>query len=227
MAIDRVVLLDENTANQIAAGEVVERPASAVKELVENAVDSGATQILVTLEDGGKQSILVTDNGVGMTRSDAILALQRHATSKIKSAADLFAIQTLGFRGEAMPSIASVSRMTIVTKPAEDELGTRLLINGGDIELVEEVATRNGTTIQVEQLFFNTPARMKFLKSTPTEVARVVEIVGQLAVAYPAISFRLRQGTQEVFATPGTGEPLAALAAVWGREIAQIGRAHV
>lgn len=221
MAIDRVVLLDENTANQIAAGEVVERPASAVKELVENAVDSGATQILVTLEDGGKQSILVTDNGVGMTRSDAILALQRHATSKIKSAADLFAIQTLGFRGEAMPSIASVSRMTIVTKPAEDELGTRLLINGGDIELVEEVATRNGTTIQVEQLFFNTPARMKFLKSTPTEVARVVEIVGQLAVAYPAISFRLRQGTQEVFATPGTGEPLAALAAVWGREIAR------
>ena len=144
MALDRVVLLDENTANQIAAGEVVERPASAVKELVENAVDSGASQILVVLEDGGKQKILVTDNGIGMTRSDAILALQRHATSKIKSAADLFAIHTLGFRGEALPSIASVSRMTMVTKPAEDEVGTRLVINGGDIELIEEAATRCG-----------------------------------------------------------------------------------
>ena len=221
MAADRVVLLDENTANQIAAGEVVERPASAVKELVENAVDAGATQIVVALEDGGKQNIIVADNGFGMTRSDAILALQRHATSKIRTADDLFAIRTLGFRGEAMPSIASVSRMTITTKPADEESGTRLVIAGGDIQSVEETAARDGTTIEVSELFFNTPARMKFLKSTPTEVARVVEIVGQLAVAYPAIAFRLRQGTQEVFATPGTGEPLAALAAVWGRDIAR------
>jgi DNA mismatch repair protein MutL len=221
MAADRVVLLDENTANQIAAGEVVERPASAVKELVENAVDAGATQIVVALEDGGKQSIIVSDNGSGMTRSDAILSLQRHATSKIRTADDLFAIRTLGFRGEAMPSIASVSRMTITTKPADEESGTRLVIVGGDIQSVEETAARDGTTIEVSELFFNTPARMKFLKSTPTEVARVVEIVGQLAVAYPAIAFRLRQGTQEAFATPGTGEPLAALAAVWGRDIAR------
>lgn len=221
MAADRVLLLDENTANQIAAGEVVERPASAVKELVENAVDAGATQIVVALEDGGKQSILVSDNGCGMTRSDAILSLQRHATSKIRTADDLFAICTLGFRGEAMPSIASVSRMTITTKPADEESGTRLLIAGGDIQSVEETAARDGTTIEVSETFFNTPARMKFLKSTPTEVARVVEIVGQLAVAYPAIAFRLRQGLQEVFATPGTGEPLAALAAVWGRDIAR------
>ncbi len=221
MAVDRVVLLDENTANQIAAGEVVERPASAVKELVENAIDSGATQIVVALEDGGKQSIIVADNGCGMTRSDAILALQRHATSKIRTADDLFAIRTLGFRGEAMPSIASVSRMTVTSKPADEESGTRLIIAGGDIQSVEECAARSGTTIEVNELFYNTPARMKFLKSTPTEIARTVEIVGQLAAAYPEIAFRLKKGTEEVFATPGSGEPLAALASVWGREIAR------
>ena len=123
MARDRVVLLDENTANRIAAGEVVERPASAVKELVENAIDAGATQITVSLEEGGKVRLVVADNGSGMTRTDAIMALQRHATSKITSADDLFAIQTLGFRGEALPSIASVSRFTLTTKPADEESG--------------------------------------------------------------------------------------------------------
>ena len=221
MARDRVVLLDENTANRIAAGEVVERPASAVKELVENAIDAGATQIAVTLEEGGKVRILVADNGFGMTRTDAILALQRHATSKITSAEDLFAIQTLGFRGEALPSIASVSRFTLTTKPADEESGTHLTVHGGD--LVEElaVAVRDGTSIEVADLFFNTPARLKFLKSTPTEVSRSMEVVGQLAVAYPEIAFRFRQGTAETFASPGSGEPLAALAALWGRDIAR------
>jgi DNA mismatch repair protein MutL len=221
MAADRIVLLDENTANRIAAGEVVERPASAVKELVENAIDAGATQIVIALEEGGKHRLLVADNGCGMTRSDAILALQRHATSKIRSADDLFAIRTLGFRGEALPSIASVSRMTLTTKPADEESGTSLHILGGDIETVEEAAARDGTTIEVADLFFNTPARLKFLKSTPTEVARTVEVVGHLAGAYPHIAFRLRHGTQEIFTTPGTGEPLAALAAVWGRDVAR------
>lgn len=221
MATDRIVLLDENTANRIAAGEVVERPASAVKELVENAIDAGATQIVIGLEEGGKQRLVVADNGCGMTRADAILALQRHATSKIRSADDLFAIHTLGFRGEALPSIASVSRLTLTTKPPDEESGTRLLVVGGDIESAEEVAARDGTTIEVAGLFFNTPARLKFLKSTPTEMARVIEVVGQLAVAYPGIAFRLRNGSQEVFSTPGTGEPLATLAAVWGRDIAR------
>lgn len=221
MAIDRIILLDENTANRIAAGEVVERPASAVKELVENAIDAGATQIVVGLEEGGKQRILVSDDGIGMTRSDAILALQRHATSKIRSADDLFAIRTLGFRGEALPSIASVSRFTLTTKPHDQESATRLDVIGGDIAGMEEVAARSGTTIEVADLFFNTPARMKFLKSTPTEVARAVEVVGHLAIAYPHIAFRLRQQAQEVFATPGTGEPLAALASVWGRDVAR------
>ncbi len=221
MAEDRVVLLDENTANRIAAGEVVERPASAVKELVENAIDAGATQISVALEEGGKEKIVVADNGFGMTRSDAILALQRHATSKIRTADDLFAIMTLGFRGEALPSIASVSMLTITTKPVDAEGGIRIQVHGGDIASVDEVAARDGTTIEVERLFFNTPARLKFLKSTPSEVARTVDVIGQLAVAYPGIGFRLRNGSNEIFTTPGSGEPLAALASVWGRDVAR------
>ena len=221
MARDRVVLLDENTANRIAAGEVVERPASAVKELVENAIDSGATQIVVSLEEGGKARIVVADNGCGMTRTDAILALQRHATSKITSADDLFAIRTLGFRGEALPSIASVSRFSLTTKPADEESGTQLTVFGGDLVEEAAVAVRDGTTIEVAELFFNTPARLKFLKSTPTEVSRAMEVVGQLAIAYPEIAFRFRQGTAETFASPGSGEPLAALAALWGRDIAR------
>ncbi|MCW3095998.1 MAG: mismatch repair protein MutL [Chthonomonadaceae bacterium] len=221
MARDRVVLLDENTANRIAAGEVVERPASAVKELVENAIDAGATQITVTLEEGGKARIVVADNGSGMTRTDAILALQRHATSKITSADDLFAIQTLGFRGEALPSIASVSRFSLTTKPTDEESGTHLTVMGGDLVEEAAVAVRDGTTIEVAELFFNTPARLKFLKSTPTEVSRSMEVVGQLAVAYPEIAFRFRQGMAETFASPGSGEPLGALAALWGRDIAR------
>ena len=221
MARDRVVLLDENTANRIAAGEVVERPASAVKELVENAIDAGATQITISLEEGGKARIVVADNGSGMTRTDAILALQRHATSKITSADDLFAIQTLGFRGEALPSIASVSRFTLTTKPADEESGTQLTVLGGDLVDAAAVAVRDGTTIEVAELFFNTPARLKFLKSTPTEVSRSMEVVGQLAIAYPEVAFRFRQGVAETFASPGIGEPLAALAALWGRDIAR------
>ncbi len=221
MPADRVMLLDENTANRIAAGEVVERPASAVKELVENAIDAGATQITVTLIEGGKQGIRVVDNGFGMTRNDAVLALQRHATSKISSADDLFAIRTLGFRGEAMPSIASVSQMTLTSKQSDCESGIELRVQGGDIVSIEEVASRDGTTIEVNDLFYNTPARLKFLKSTPSEVARCIEIVGHLAAAYPQISLRLHNGGHEVFTTPGTGEPLAALAAVWGRDIAR------
>ncbi len=221
MAENRVRLLDENTANRIAAGEVVERPASAVKELVENAIDAGATQIAVQLEEGGKRLVAVSDNGFGMTRDDAILALQRHATSKIETADDLFAIKTLGFRGEALPSIASVSQFRITSKPHDEESGITLFVNGGDLETVEETAARNGTTIEVADLFFNTPARLKFLKTTATEVARCVEVVGQLAVAHPQIAFRLKHGTQELFSTPGTGESLAALASVWGRDVAR------
>ena len=221
MAEDRVILLDENTANRIAAGEVIERPASAVKELVENAIDASATLITVTLDEGGKKRIVVSDNGIGMTRTDAILALQRHATSKISSADDLFAIHTLGFRGEALPSIASVSHFELITKQSDSEHGLRLHVVGGELGAVENVAARDGTTIEVSDLFFNTPARLKFLKSTPSEVGRVMEMVGNLAIAFPGIAFRVLQQNHESLAAPGTGEPLAALAAVWGRETAR------
>ncbi len=221
MAQNRIALLDETTANQIAAGEVVERPASALKELAENAIDAAATQIVATLEEGGKHKIIVSDNGSGMTRDDAIMALQRHATSKIRTADDLFAIRTMGFRGEALPSIASVSRFLMTTRPHDEESGTRILVVGGEIQRIEEVACREGTTFEISELFFNTPARLKFLKSTPTESSRALELFGHLAIANPQIAFKLRQQTHEVLATPGTCEPLNALAAIWGREIAK------
>jgi DNA mismatch repair protein MutL len=218
---NRIILLDENTANRIAAGEVVERPASAVKELVENAIDAGATQVVVSLEEGGKRRIEVADNGCGMGPEDAVLALQRHATSKIRSADDLFAIRTLGFRGEALPSIASVSHLTLTTKATEEDAGVRVVVRGGDVESVEPAGARDGTVVVVEDLFYNTPARLKFLKSTPTEFARAVEMVGHLAIAHPDVAFRVRHGGQEVFATPGGGDPMGALSAVWGREVAR------
>ena len=210
----RIVLLDENTANRIAAGEVVERPASAVKELVENSIDAGATVISVTLEEGGKRRISVADNGMGMNRTDAIMALQRHATSKIRSAEDLFDIHTLGFRGEALPSIASVSRFTLLTRAREDEVGSLLTVEGGDLLDVSDAAVSAGTTIEVADLFFNTPARLKFLKSTAAEMSRTLEALGSLAIAYPAVSFRIQHGNVSTFTSPGTGEPLAAIAAV-------------
>ncbi|HEV2474234.1 MAG TPA: DNA mismatch repair endonuclease MutL, partial [Chthonomonadales bacterium] len=221
MADNRVVLLDEGTANRIAAGEVVERPASAVKELVENAIDAGATQITVRLDEGGKRRIVVQDNGCGMSRTDAILSLQRHATSKIHSAEDLFAISTLGFRGEALPSIASVSRLVMQTKTAEAESGIRLSVSGGEQMTVDEAAMRDGTTVEVADLFYNTPARLKFLKSTSAEMSRAAEAIGQLAIGYPSIGFYLEHGGQEVIRTHGGGEHLPALASVWGRETAR------
>jgi DNA mismatch repair protein MutL len=163
----------------------------------------------------------VTDNGTGMTAEDAVLSLQRHATSKIRSSDDLFEIRTLGFRGEALPSIASVSHLALVTKTPEEPAGTRIEVHGGDIDSVSEVGVREGTTVIVEDLFYNTPARLKFLKSTSTEVSRAVDVVGNLAISHPGISFRVRHREQEMFSTPGTGDSLAALSAVWGREVAR------
>ena len=221
MADSIIKLLDENTANRIAAGEVIERPASAVKELVENSIDAGATAVAIDLQDAGRSLIRVQDNGSGMTRTDAILALQRHATSKINSADDLFSIHTLGFRGEALPSIASVSLLTLLTKSSDEDTATLISVRGGDIESVQEAAGKDGTVIEICQLFFNTPARLKFLKSNQSELNRVLDIVGQLAVAYTGISFCIRHDGQEIFTTPGTGERLTTLAALWGREAAR------
>lgn len=217
----RIVLLDDITASRIAAGEVVERPSSAVKELIENALDAGATQIVVLLEEGGKRRIEVRDNGCGMEAEDAVLAVQRHATSKIRSAEDLERITTLGFRGEALPSIASVSHFTLTTKPASAVVGTRLVMHGGEMEAVEEVGCPDGTTVVVEDLFYNTPARLKFLKTTATELARCIEAAGMLAAAHPEVAIRLVHNGQEVLATTGGGDLAGTLSRLWGREMAK------
>ncbi len=213
-----IALLDDQTASRIAAGEVVERPASAVKELVENAIDAGATRIEVNLVDGGKKRIEVSDNGSGMSAEDAVLAVQRHATSKIRSSDDLFAIATLGFRGEALPSIASVSRFVLTTRSADSSSGTRLIINGGTLDEVGEVGWRVGTVVQVEDLFYNTPARLKFLKTTATELTRCIEVVASLIPAYPSVAFCVSHGSREMLVSSGNGDLLSALAAAWGRE---------
>jgi len=217
----RIVVLDEQTANQIAAGEVIERPASVVKELVENSIDAAATRVLVELEEGGKRLIRVADNGCGMAREDAVLSLQRHATSKIRSADDLFAIGTLGFRGEALPSIASVSHLEMVSKRAEDASGVRLRVEGGTIQDLEEVGAPQGTVVTVRDLFFNTPARLKFLKSSATELNHIVDLMGRFALAHPSISFRLMHRGRELFSAPASGSLFNALLAVFGRDTAK------
>jgi len=217
----RIALLDEGTCNRIAAGEVVERPSSAVKELVENAIDAGARSIVIRLEEGGKRLIEVADDGCGMGRDDAVLSLQRHATSKIRTAEDLAAVRTLGFRGEALPSIASVSRLTLTTRAAGEPTGWRLRVRGGEIVEVEETGGPEGTVVRVEELFHNTPARRAFLKSSSAELARALDAVGQLAVAYPEVAFRVLHHDQPLLTTPGGGDRRAALAAVWGRDHAR------
>ena len=216
-----IIVLDEHTANRIAAGEVIERPASVVKELVENAIDAGASQIWITLEDGGKELIKVADNGSGMTREDGVVALQRHATSKIRTADDLFAIRTLGFRGEALPSVASVSIMELITKHASEPAGTRLEVEAGTITNLESVGAPQGTTVIVRRLFFNTPARLKFLRSAQTELSHITDLGGRFCLAYPGVNFRLMHGEKEILAAPGSGDVLGAAASVYGRDAAR------
>lgn len=222
-ASSKVQILDDTTANQIAAGEVIERPAAAVKELVENALDAGARQVVVELEEGGKRLLRVTDDGSGMGRGDAVLSLQRHATSKIRSADDLFRITTLGFRGEALPSIASVSQMTLLTKEAgqDDQPGTELRCAGGALEDVSEVGARAGTSITVENLFYNVPARLKFLKTASTELGHIVDLMQRFALARPDVALRLMQGNSEVFAAGGSGSLMDACVHVFGRDTAR------
>jgi DNA mismatch repair protein MutL len=187
----RIRILPDQLANQIAAGEVVERPASVVKELLENSIDAGASRVTIELRSGGKSEIRVADDGHGMGKEDAMLALDRHATSKIGSVEDLSSVRTLGFRGEALPSIASVSRMVLETAEREGE-GTRLMVKGGQLTSVEGCSRRSGTTVSVRSLFFNTPARAKFLRSTGAETRAVSEVVTLLALAHPEVAFTLR-----------------------------------
>jgi DNA mismatch repair protein MutL len=205
----RIHLLSESVANKIAAGEVVERPASVVKELLENSLDAGSTRIKIQVEAGGKKLIQITDNGCGMVRDDALLAFERHATSKIKNAEDLLSVTTLGFRGEALPSIASVSRLHLETRASDEDSGTVVEINGGKISKVEEAGLPAGTSITIRDLFFNTPARKKFLRAESTELSHIASLVTHYALAHPDKHFELHSATNAILVAPpvaGSGE---------------------
>jgi DNA mismatch repair protein MutL len=196
--MQKIRVLSDNLANQIAAGEVVERPASVIKELVENSIDAGATRVMVEVELGGRRLIRIADDGHGMVRDDAILAFERHATSKISTLDDLGRIGTLGFRGEALASIASVAKVELLTKTEEDAIATKVAIEGGRLADVKDAARTTGTTIAVRDLFFNTPARRKFMRSEATENYHLTNIVTHYALAHPDIAFTLTNNGREV-----------------------------
>ena len=214
----RIHVLSEAVANKIAAGEVVERPASVVKELLENSLDAGSTRIRIQVEAGGKKLIQITDNGCGMVRDDALLAFERHATSKIKNAEDLLSVATLGFRGEALPSIASVARLRLETRAPEEPSGTVVEINGGKIFKVEEAGLPTGTSITVRDLFFNTPARKKFLKSEATELSHIASLVTHYALAHPDKHFELHSATNAMLVAPPVASHRERVYQVFGRE---------
>ncbi|MGN1000268.1 MAG: DNA mismatch repair endonuclease MutL [Faecousia sp.] len=218
----KIIQLSPHIANLIAAGEVVERPASVVKELLENAVDAGAAQVTVEIRDGGMTFLRVTDNGCGMSPEDARTAFLRHATSKLRTAEDLSAISTMGFRGEALAAIASVSRIDLLTKTPGSLSGTSLHLEAGVITEESEAGCPDGTTILVRDLFYNTPARMKFMKSDTVEGGRVAATVQMQALAHPEVAFRFLKDGKEVLSTPGTGELRSAVYCVYGRECAQM-----
>jgi len=214
----RIHVLSETVANQIAAGEVVERPASVVKEMLENSLDAGAMRIKISVEAGGKKLIQITDNGCGMVRDDAMLAFERHATSKIKNAVDLLSVATLGFRGEALPSIASVSRLRLETRAVEEPAGTVVEINGGKIVRVEEAGLPLGTSITVRDLFFNVPARKKFLKSESTELSHIASLVTHYALAHPDKHFELHSAANAMLVAPPVAGHSERVYQVFGKE---------
>ncbi|OXM87931.1 DNA mismatch repair endonuclease MutL [Paenibacillus rigui] len=217
----KIKILDEHIANQIAAGEVVERPSSVVKELVENAIDAGSSRIDVAIEEGGLELIRVSDNGSGMERDDCEAAFFRHATSKISSSQDLFSIRTLGFRGEALPSIAAVSKVTCVTATESRGLGYRLVIEGGTVKALEETAASRGTDIQVRELFYNTPARLKYMKTIQTELGHISDFIYRLTLAHPDIAFSLKHNGSQLIQTLGNGDMLQVIAAIYGTAVAK------
>lgn len=219
--MSKIIELPEVLANQIAAGEVVERPSSVVKELVENAIDAGSTQITVEIEESGLKKIQVTDNGQGIENDDVALSLRRHATSKIKNQADLFRIRTLGFRGEALPSIASISDLTIKTAVKGADHGTLLVAKGGEILSQEPISTPVGTKITVEDLFFNTPARLKYMKSLQAELGHIVDVINRQSLGHPEIAFTLINDGRELTKTTGTGDLRQAIAGIYGLNTAK------
>src|ERR1700677_3137236 len=214
----RIRVLPDQVANQIAAGEVVDRPASVVKELLENSLDAGAQRIVINIEGGGRKLIRIADDGCGMMRDDALLAFERHATSKLRSSDDLLSMATLGFRGEALPSIASIARVELVTRSAEEISGTRMEIAGGKLLVCEDAGGPSGTTLTVRDLFFNTPARRKFLKSENTELAHVTALVTHYALAYPNKHFELHSATHALLVAPPVRQAAERIFQIFGQE---------
>jgi DNA mismatch repair protein MutL len=230
--MNRIRLLPDHVANQIAAGEVVERPASVVKELVENALDALATRITVEVQAGGRSLVRVTDDGTGMSRDDALMSLERHATSKIQRAEDLASIATMGFRGEALPSIASVSRFTLTTRERESDSpeGTQIVINGDKMVAVKAAGSAPGTSIEVRQLFFNLPARRKFLRTEETEASHIQHYLTLAALAHPQVAFTFLKDGRTVWQLPAvkSGEaPAEKLAALRERLRTMLGEEKV
>ncbi len=216
----QIRILSDNVANQIAAGEVVERPMSVIKELLENAIDAGATRISIEFRNGGKSFMSVEDNGCGMSSDQALLALERHATSKIRETSDLDTIHSFGFRGEALPSIASVSHFVLRTRTADSESGTEVWVEGGKYRHCREIGMPAGTHIEISRLFFNVPARLKFLKTENTESAHITRCVRLYAVAHPEIAFTLRENGKEIFRSPAVSDLRERVGAIWGRQLA-------
>jgi len=219
--MSKIRILPENLSNKIAAGEVVERPASVVKELVENALDANSDRVSVEVKSGGRSLIRVADNGEGMNRDDALLSLERYATSKIFTDQDLFTIKTLGFRGEALPSIAAVSKFEMITRQASADTGSRIFVDGGKIRAVEEVGAPPGTMITVKQIFFNTPARRKFLKTVPTEMGHVADTLARIAMGRPDVRFRLLHNGKAVKEWSASSDPAMRVADVLGTSIGE------
>lgn len=218
---NRINILDEVTINQLQAGEVVERPASVVKELVENAVDASSSKVVIEIEDGGKKLVRITDNGSGIDSSEVEKSFLRHATSKIRQINDLYDLYSLGFRGEALASIASVSCIEMITKPKDEPIGTKIIVEGGKIISKEPVGTNNGTTIIVRDLFFNTPVRQKFLKSTHAETISISDLINKLVIGNPRISFKYVNNKKVMLTSPGDGKLINTIRSIYGKDITE------
>ena len=218
---NKIRILDKDTINKIAAGEVIERPASVVKELIDNSIDAGATDIRIEVEKGGKNSILIRDNGCGMSRVDTLLAYKKHATSKLTRIEDLDTVSTMGFRGEALASITAVAKVEILTRPPEEITGTKMVVQGGKVLETMDAGTTPGTSVQVKDLFYNTPARRKYLKSDRTELAHITDTVMQLALANPEISFTLLSEGKTVIRNTGSKNVFNSIVNLLGPETAR------
>lgn len=218
--MQKIRLLDEATVNKIAAGEVIERPASVVKELIENSIDAGASEIRVEIKKGGKELIRVTDNGCGMSKEDASVSFLKHATSKINTISDIENVGTMGFRGEALSSIAAVSKMEIITKTGEELSGTKIIVHGSKTVSITETGTASGTTITAEELFYNTPARKKYLKSDSTELAHITDIITKNAIGHNNITFTLNHNGREIIKSPA-GDVYDTLIHIYGQDVAR------